>query len=76
MVLSSDCEGLVLSAVTVGGDGDLGCMLEAAVVVVIGFSCWYGNADLLQSISYAVSVSTLTSMAETNIFDILSPAYA
>ena len=50
--------------------------MEAVVGVVIGFSCWYGNADLLQSISYAVSVSTLTSMAETNIFDILSPAYA
>ena len=35
MVLSSDCEGMVTSAVMVGGDGILGCTLEVVVVVVI-----------------------------------------
>ena len=38
IVLSSDCVGVVASAVTVGGDGDLTCMLEVVVAVITGLS--------------------------------------
>ena len=68
MVLSSDCEGLVLSAVTVGGDGDLGCMFEAAVVVVIGFSCWYGNAVVIMVVAMVCGEVCLPSLLKMVAF--------